>query len=444
VENRFQSLPFKCNLRRYAADHAGATFTFRIMKRLATVWIARKIAAWFLTTCAQPAVAYTASLVRDIAPGIRSVKRACARAAEKFHANPRGIMLIPVVAACVGWLTNWLAVKMIFYPIAFFGIPVAQMVEGEMYGYNILNPLGWVGWQGIVPAKAAQMANTMVTMVTTQLIDVKEVFTRLDPRRVADLLGAEVPAMARGVARDLAPGWAVDFGEKALPGAPGPLLANLEGATHRYLAGFTVMLQEQVHRVIDLKELVVTEMCKDKRTIVELFQRCGREELKFLTNSGLFFGFLLGLIQMVVWLFYDNPWTLTIGGTIVGLLTNWLALKCIFEPVDPVYLFGGRFKLQGLFLQRQAEVSGEFSDHLASKVLTSEKIWDNMLHGRKGPEFEAALEEYTRDFVVREAAYQGRGLGTAAEDTALLDAVGLCTLNHQVDPEPITYSLSNP
>jgi hypothetical protein len=56
--------------------------------------------------------------------------------------------------------------------------------------------------------------------------------------------------MARGIARDMAPGWAVDLGEKALPGAPGPLLANIEGAIHRYLSGFTVMLQEQVHRVV--------------------------------------------------------------------------------------------------------------------------------------------------------------------------------------------------
>ena len=106
---------------------------------------------------------------------------------------------------------------------------------------------------------------------------------------------------------------------------------------------------------------------------------------------------------MVVWLFYDNPWTLTIGGTIVGLLTNWLALKCIFEPVEPVYLFG-RFKLQGLFLQRQLEVSGEFSDHLASKVLTSEKIWNNMLHGRKGPELEAraSIRSFIRDCLIIE------------------------------------------
>jgi hypothetical protein len=38
-----------------------------------------------------------------------------------------------------------------------------------MYGFNILNPLGWVGWQGIVPAKAAQMAYTMAGAYTRPL-----------------------------------------------------------------------------------------------------------------------------------------------------------------------------------------------------------------------------------------------------------------------------------
>jgi uncharacterized membrane protein YheB (UPF0754 family) len=70
------------------------------------------------------------------------------------------------------------------------------------------------------------------------------------------------------------------------------------------------------------------------------------------------------------------------------------------------------------------EVSGEFSDHLATKVLTSEKVWDNMLTNRKGPEFEAMLHEFTRDFVRREAESQGRGLlAGGVEETAMLDEV---------------------
>lgn len=71
-------------------------------------------------------------------------------------------------------------------------------------------------------------------------------------------------------------------------------------------------------------------------------------------NSGFFFGFLLGVVQMFVWLLYDKPWTLPAGGAVVGYITNWLAIKLIFEPVDPVKL--GPFVLQGLFLKRQDEV----------------------------------------------------------------------------------------
>ena len=118
---------------------------------------------------------------------------AFASARAKYAANPKGILLIPVVAAIVGWFTNWLAVKMIFYPIGFFGVPLAQAVEGRVYGYPVLNPLGAFGWQGIVPAKAAQMAMTMVEMVTTKLIDVQETFLRLDPAAMANLLAPEVP-----------------------------------------------------------------------------------------------------------------------------------------------------------------------------------------------------------------------------------------------------------
>ena len=147
--------------------------------------------------------------------------RAMEDAKAKYRANPRGILLIPVVAAFVGWFTNWLAVKMIFYPIGFFGVPIAQMVEGYQYGYPILNPLGAVGWQGIVPAKAAQMAHTMVTMVTTKLIDVQDVFLRLSPNKIANLLAPEVPLMASDVARDFAPRWAVEVWRGRCPRSAG-------------------------------------------------------------------------------------------------------------------------------------------------------------------------------------------------------------------------------
>jgi len=53
-----------------------------------------------------------------------------------------------------------------------------------------------------------------------------------------------------------------------------------------------------------------------------------------------------------------------LAGFLVGYLTNFLALKMIFEPIFPVYVCG--IKFQGLFLQRQREVSKEFAKVQAS------------------------------------------------------------------------------
>jgi len=347
------------------------------------------------------------------------VRDAVAKAKAKFIADKKGMLLIPVVAAFVGWFTNWLAVKMIFYPINFWGLPFMQYIEGSLYGFDILQPLGLIGWQGIVPAKAAQMSYTMVSMVTEKLVDVEQVFKLLVPTEIAALLIKEVPAMASAISSELIPGWAQNLAESAVPALPSATLNEVSGVISSYLAGFVQLLQARVDAVIDLKELVVTAMCTDRVVLVDLFRQCGARELDFLVNSGLFFGFLLGVIQMAVWAFYSNPWSITIGGTIVGLATNWLALKCIFEPVEPWFI--GPFKIQGLFLQRQHEVSGTFSDYLTSKVLKSERIWDNMLHGAKGPEFNAMLEEYTKTFVLKECAE--RGMSTDGMDVQLVEDV---------------------
>lgn len=46
------------------------------------------------------------------------------------------------------------------------------------------------------------------------------------------------------------------------------------------------------------------------------------------------FGFLLGLVQMVIWMYYDSPWTLTAGGAVVGYITNWRAAELAVSLVD--------------------------------------------------------------------------------------------------------------
>jgi hypothetical protein len=72
----------------------------------------------------------------------------------------------------------------------------------------------------------------------------------------------------------------------------------------------------KLHTVLDLSLTSLFLLHSLHRSL----QVCGRAELAFLTNSGLWFGYLLGVFQMILWMFWDNPWTLTIGGAVVGYL----------------------------------------------------------------------------------------------------------------------------
>ena len=304
---------------------------------------------------------------------------------------------------------------MIFYPIQFRGIPLKQWEEV---------PLGLLGWQGIVPCKTRPMSEAMVEMVSTQLITVKEVFGRLDPRQVASLLAPRVPIMMKEILREIVP-------VKWMVGVPGAVFNGLDAVSQgivqlfnqQFLIDLTKAMQANIDDIFSLRNCVVNQMLQDRAKLGELFRKCGQQELDFLTNSGLWFGFLLGVIQMGVALFWENPWSLSIGGGIVGLATNWLALKWIFEPVDPTRI--GPFVLQGKFLRRQPEVAREFSKYFANNILTSDKLWTSVLTDpQTSPAFGALFTSHFTHFVKRITRGLGFGLEPETLQLAANKAIG--------------------
>lgn len=290
-------------------------------------------------------------------------------AINKLKSRPSAYLLIPIIAAFVGWITNYLAVQMIFYPIHFKGLPIWRKEEV---------PLGLIGWHGIVPCKTRAMSETMVAMVSTQLLNIKDVFRRLDTNLVADTLTPEVPTLIENLIGDIAPlGWFRRLSSSLVYALPGRTITIMSDVNHNFVNDLTVAMQDNIASLLNVKNCVIDQMMQNRALLGILFRKCGQQELNFLTNSGLWFGFLLGIIQMVVALFWDNPWALSAGGTIVGLATNWLALKWIFEPVQPTKI--GPFILQGQFLRRQKEVAKEFSTFFSTTVLSSSKLWGSIL-----------------------------------------------------------------
>ena len=138
-------------------------------------------------------------------------------------------------------------------------------------------------------------------------------------------------------------------------------------------------VKDNIENIFNIKEMVINRLTEDKELLNNMFLKCGKEEFKFIERSGLYFGFIFGLIQMIVWYLFPYFWILPLFGLLVGYATNWLALKLIFEPVTPIKFLGMTF--QGLFIKRQNEVSKEYAFMLAHDIFTFDRIFSAIITG---------------------------------------------------------------
>jgi uncharacterized membrane protein YheB (UPF0754 family) len=283
-----------------------------------------------------------------------------------YNTNPDifAVLLMPFTYGFVGWFTNWLALKMTFYPIKFFGIPP------------------FLGWQGIIPRKAHKMASKSVDIITGRLLKIEEVFDKVEPSGIERELKPLVESMIEDTTRDVV--------EQINPALwvmmPDQLKQDIYKRARAQIPSvfknIILEIRTNILQVFDLKGMVLRKLSGDNvKLVVDMFQSIGKPEFRFIELSGLYFGLLLGSIQMVVWYFFPIWWTLPIQGIIVGYLTNYLALEMIFRPYYPKkYL--GLFTYQGLFLKRQDVVSQQYSKFVADNILNARNILEEIVYGK--------------------------------------------------------------
>lgn len=271
-------------------------------------------------------------------------------------------ILIPIISAVIGWGTNVLALKMTFYPLDFIGI----------------RP--YFGWQGIIPAKAARMAGMAVDLMTTNLIKIEDQFARLDPKTVSREMKPELDRVAVEIINKVAQAQFPTLWKYATPGMKKRIYSDVAKDLPAVVEEMMVDFKNNITDLFDLRGMVIDTLLEDKTLLNTIFIKCGEKEFKFIENSGFYFGFIFGLLQMWLWFYYTNWWILPVAGLIVGYATNWLALKLIFSPQKPIRI--GKFVIQGLFIKRQKEVAVEYAKIISLRILTAENVYDNILYGK--------------------------------------------------------------
>jgi uncharacterized membrane protein YheB (UPF0754 family) len=280
---------------------------------------------------------------------------------------------MPVIAAVIGYVTKLLAVEMMFKPVEFRGRPP------------------YLGWQGIVPRSAGRMAAIACDTLTRHLLDPRDLFDRLDPERMVvemerPLLDAVLAITEEIAARTQPELWS------ALPAAARRrYLEQVRREAPRVVAEIMGQVREDISGVFDFKEMVVTNLVRDKATMGRLFRDCGNRAFRFIVRFGAPSGFVIGLIQAAAWALFKEPMIMPLFGLVTGWVTDWAALKLVFAPKFPRrYL--GVFTWQGLFYKHRDEFTDLYADLVARQVITPRNLIEGVLRGPMSDRLFALIE----------------------------------------------------
>jgi uncharacterized membrane protein YheB (UPF0754 family) len=274
------------------------------------------------------------------------------------------IVVMPLVAAVIGYVTKLAAIQMMFRPVEFVGV----------------RP--FFGWQGVVPRNSARMIRVSTRLLTTKLVDPKEIVAKLDPERMAKEIEGPLLLAVDEIAREVLERYHPALWEMLPVLAQDMIVKQVQAGSPALVRRILNEIRENVDDVLDIGQVAVSALERDKELLVRLIRDISRPEMAFIARCGVYFGFTLGLVQTVVWVLTHEPLVLPVFGAAIGLFTDWLAIKLVFFPRERRRILG-LIPFQGIFQRRRDEVAKQYGELVAREVMTVPNIVDGILRGPK-------------------------------------------------------------
>jgi uncharacterized membrane protein YheB (UPF0754 family) len=315
------------------------------------------------------------------------------------------LLTVPLFTGAIGYVTNWTGVWMLFYPVHFAGFKVPGLAALTHLFPRRIQQIpgvgqGGIGWQGIVPSRAAKMGSIAVDKGIAKLGGPRDFYEQLDPEAIAE----QILATARGDVHDVVE----RIMERERPQLWHDLPPRVRAAVHarvpeqlpQIVHAITEEIGMHVDQLVDLKLMVIHRIEANPALANRIFLEVGRKELRFIVNFGFFFGLLLGIpTALLTVLVLTQWWVLPIAGVLIGYTTNLLGIRMIFEPVRPRRV--GPFNIQGLFLKRQPEVAGVYADIIADDIVTMSNMAEDLMYGPNSDRTRQMIETALRPAVDR-------------------------------------------
>lgn len=315
------------------------------------------------------------------------------------------LLTVPLIAGVIGLVTNWVGITLLFHPVRFVGVrvpglaPLAALLPRRVQAIpGVLQ--GGFGWQGIIPSRAAKMGSVAVDKGIAKLGSPEEFYDRLEPDAIAEHIlaasTAEVHELVEQVMLREHPRLWRDTPVAIRQAIHQRIDRKLPSLVHRV----TDEIGEHIEQLLDIKLMVIRRIEAEPRLANRIFLEVGERELRFVVWSGLALGAGLGLLTLPLLTLVQGDaavppaWFLPVSGVVVGYLTNWIAIKAIFEPVRPRRI--GPWTAHGLFMRRQAEVAAVYARVIADDVVTLANVGTELVAGPRADRTRKLIEDALR------------------------------------------------
>jgi uncharacterized membrane protein YheB (UPF0754 family) len=350
------------------------------------------------------------------------------------------MITIPLFSGAIGYLTNWTGVIMLFYPVHFAGFRLPGVAPLATYLPRRIQQIpglmqGGIGWQGIIPSRAAKMGSVAVDKGIAKLGSPADFYHQLEPEQIAEHILATASEDIREVVDRIMRREHPQLWRDMPPRAREAVHARVQRQLPEIVRSVTGEIGAHIDQLLDVKLMVIRHIHAHPELANRIFLEVGRRELRFIINFGFLFGLLLGIPTALITEAVHQWWALPLAGVVIGYVTNWVALRMIFEPLEPRRI--GPLTLHGLFMRRQAEVAGVYSRIIADHIVTLRNIGDELLRGpssdRTRQMIETAMEPAVDRAVGRIRPAVRVAMGTRRYD-AIRESVAVEAVDYAMAP----------
>ena len=198
------------------------------------------------------------------------------------------LILIPLISAFIGWVTNWIAIKMLFHP----------RNPRKIFG---------ITFHGIFPKRQKQFAEKLGRLVSSEFLSFTDIEQKIsDPqnlKKVMPLIEAHVDDFLRSKLKSQIPVLSMFIGEKTITSLKEVFMQEIETIFPQVMKQFAGNLKNE----LDLEEIVIKKVAgfsTDK--LEEILYQIMSKEFRFVEIIGAVIGFIIGVVQVIITITVNN------------------------------------------------------------------------------------------------------------------------------------------